>query len=204
MQFKIYKRLNTLLYAMLASVAIFAIIVLLNFNYFSPHLIIIFVAVFVYNIICFLIYKSIEKNWDKRLIQKMAINNQIVIANIKSSKLAFQFRDSSNVRYGMWEITVDYIDHDMSSHEFTIYEKLNVNVEIIPLGTVFMTNDNNKLGHKFIVPNVIVSHIETLMPIVQNYEKQKKAYIKYLNVYYNNGLVIETFAQSMKKQNIEK
>jgi len=203
MQFKIYKRLNTLLWAMLAVVAVFAIVVLLNFSYFSPYLIIIFVAMFGYNIICFLVYKSIEKNWDKRLIQKMAINNQVVIANIKSSKLAFQFRDSSNIRYGMWEITVDYIDHDMSTHEFVIYEKLSVNVEHIPLGTVFMTNDNNKPGHKFIVPNVIVSHIETLMPVVQNYEKQKKAYIKYLNVYYNNGLVIETFAQSMKKQNTE-
>ena len=203
MQFKIYKRLNTILYAMLAPVFAAIAVVLFNFNYFSQYLIIVFVCFFIYNISCFLLYKSLEKNWDKRLIQKMAINNQVVIANIKSSKLAFKFRDSSNAKFGMWEINVEYIDHDMSSHEFVIFEKLNVNVESIPLGTVFMTNDDSKPGRKFIVPNVIISHIESLMPIVQAYEKEKKAYIKYLNVYYNNGLVIETFSQSMKKQNTE-
>lgn len=201
MQFKINKRLNQLLYLMIGIELVAAVLLFVNRRLFSNHLFLIFAIIFIYNIVCFFIFKTLEKNWDKRIIQKMVLNNQVVIANIKSGKIAFPYRDSSYKKYNMWEITVDYIDHDMSTHEFVFYEKLNPTVEHLPKGTVFLTNDNNKPGKKFIVPNVLISHSESLMPIVQNYEKQKKAYIKYLNVYYDNGLVIETYQQSMKKQN---
>jgi len=200
MQLKIYKRLNSLLLIMLLIPIVIAVIVVVNYNYFADYIILLFIIVFVYNLACFFLFKMLEKNWDKNIIQKMAINNQVVLANIKSAKIAFPFRDSSRKLYNMWEITVDYIDHDMSTHEFVFFEKLNPYQTEIPLGTVFMTNDEKKLGRKFIVPNVIISHIETMIPIVENYEKQKKAYIKYLNVYYNDGLVIETYKQSMNKQ----
>ena len=185
---------------MLGVVLIFALIVVLNLNFFRPYIMWAFVGAFIYNIICFLVYKYIEKNWDKSIIQKMTLANQVVIANIKQSKIAFHFRDSSGKRYNMWEIEVEYIDHDLNHSKMTIFEKLNINQTIIPLGTVFLTHDPNKIGKKFIVPNVIISHIDTLMPIVTKYEKEKKAFIKYLNVFYNDGIVIETFRQSMKQQ----
>ena len=189
-----------LLFLMLAIPIVFTIIVVINLSYFQEYMITIFIVVFLYNIICFFLFKMLEKNWDSAIIQKMAIANQVVIANIKSAKIAFPFRDSSRKLYNMWEITVDYIDHDMSTHEFVFFEKLNPNQTELPLGTVFMTNDDKKPGRKFIVPNVVISHIESMMPIVENYEKQKKASIKYLNVYYKDGLVIETYKQSINKQ----
>ena len=189
-----------LLFLMLAIPIVFTIIVVINLSYFQEYMITIFIVVFLYNIICFFLFKMLEKNWDSAIIQKMAIDNQVVIANIKSAKIAFPFRDSSRKLYNMWEITVDYIDHDMSTHEFVFFEKLNPNQTELPLGTVFMTNDDKKPGRKFIVPNVVISHIESMMPIVENYEKQKKASIKYLNVYYKDGLVIETYKQSINKQ----
>jgi len=200
MQYRIYKQLNMLLFLMLAIPIVFTIIVVINLSYFQEYMITIFIVVFLYNIICFFLFKMLEKNWDSAIIQKMAIDNQVVIANIKSAKIAFPFRDSSRKLYNMWEITVDYIDHDMSTHEFVFFEKLNPNQTELPLGTVFMTNDDKKPGRKFIVPNVVISHIESMMPIVENYEKQKKASIKYLNVYYKDGLVIETYKQSINKQ----
>ena len=200
MQYRIYKQLNMLLFLMLAIPIVFTIIVVINLSYFQEYMITIFIVVFLYNIICFFLFKMLEKNWDSAIIQKMAIANQVVIANIKSAKIAFPFRDSSRKLYNMWEITVDYIDHDMSTHEFVFFEKLNPNQTELPLGTVFMTNDDKKPGRKFIVPNVVISHIESMMPIVENYEKQKKASIKYLNVYYKDGLVIETYKQSINKQ----
>ena len=203
MQLRIHKSLNMILYFVLGSLVLLGIIVLFNFEYFRPHLLPVFIGVFLYNIVCFFLFKTIEKNWDKNLIQKMTFKNKVVIANIKEAKRAFLIRDSGGKRYNLWEITVDYIDHDMSSHEFVFFEKLNVEVTEIPKGTVFMTNDDSKPGRKFIVPNVIVSHVESLIPIVQEYEKQKKAYIKYLNVYYKDGLVIETFKQSINKQKQE-
>lgn len=203
MQFKIYKRLNLLLNVMILSIIAMIVGVVLNFNKLQDQIIIIFVFFFLYSVVCFYIFKLVENNYDKRLIQKMAIANQVVIANIKEAKIAFPIKDSGGKHYNLWEITVTYIDHDMNSHDFVFYEKLNPSVQTIPHGTVFMTNDEKKPGRKFIVPNVIISHIESMMPIVHRYEKEKKAFIKYLNVYYDNGLIIETYNQSLKKEKEE-
>ena len=200
MQLKILKRLNLILYALLGAVLILAIVVILNFNFFRPHLLLVFAGTFIYNMIAFFLYKYLEKNWDKSIIQKMAIANQVVIANIKQSKQLFSFKDSGGKRYNMWQIELEYVDHDLNHHTTLIFEKLNQELTILPLGTVFLTYDPKKPDRQFIVPNVIISHIDTMIPIVSNYEKSKKAFIKYLNVYYNDGLIIETYRQSMSKQ----
>lgn len=200
MQLKIFKRLNAILYFMLGAVLVFIIFMLVKFGFHWPFMWEIFVAIFIYNIICFFIYKTLEKNWDKSIIQKMAINNQIAIANIKKSALAFPFKDSSGNHYNMWQIEIEYVDQDYNHHQTVIFEKMNHAVNLIPLGTIFVTHDPKRPERKLIVPNVIISHIETLMPIVQNYEKSKKSFIKYLNVYYNFGIVIETYRQSMQKE----
>lgn len=200
MQLKIYKRLNILLIVMLVPVLLFVMFIALNFNRFASHLIPLFVAVFLYNIVCFFLYKTLEKNWDKRLIQKMAIANQVVIATIKKATLALAVKESSGKKYNLWEMTVDMIDHDFITHPLVFYEKMNLDVEHIPQGTVFLTHDPAHPDRRFIIPNVIISQIKSLIPVVNAYEQQRSVPIKYLNVYYNEGLIIETYRESMKKQ----
>lgn len=200
MQLKIYQRLNQLLILIFVSIVVFGIAVVLNFNRLENMKTLIFAFFMLYSLGCYFIFKMIENNWDKRLIQKMAIANQVVVANIREAKPYLHIKDSSSKHYNLWEITVDYYDHDLNRHEYTLFERMNASVEMIPHGTVFLTHDENKPNRKFIIPNVIVSHIESLMPIVQKYEKTKAINIKYLNVYYNTGIVIETYKESLKNQ----
>ena len=72
--------------------------------------------------------------------------------------------------------------------------------EKVPSGTVYITYNPDKPEQIFIIQNVIISHIPALAPIVQAYEKNKKISIKYLNVYYRDGLIVETYKESLKNQ----
>lgn len=200
MQLKIYRRLNQILLLMLVGIILIALAIFLNYQAIEQYKTIIFVLFMFFGLACFFLFKMLEVNWDKRIIQKMALNNEIVVANIKEVSPFLHIKDTANKHYNLWEVYVDYYDHDLKKHEAKLVEKFNANVKSIPNGTIFITHSDEKPENKFIVPNVMISHIESLMPIVQAYEKAKFIDVKYLNVYYNNGLIVETYQDALKNQ----
>lgn len=204
MQLKIYQRLNQLLLAIIALTVLIIALIIVNFSKFQANVFLIIVLFIAYSLICFFGFRFLEINWDKYLIQKMAINNQIVLAKIKNAEALMPIKDSSGKYYALWQLTVDFWDHDMNKQETTLVEKMNINTKSIPNGNIFITYNKDKPKHIFVVPNVMVSHLEKMAPIAAAYEKNKAISIKYLNAYYHDGMLIETYQDSLKTQNDKK
>lgn len=200
MQLTIYQRLNRLLLALLASIILIIIIIVLNFKKLEDFKIIVFIAFMIYSVGSYFLFKMLEVNWDKRLIQKMAMNNQIVIANIKKAEALMHSKDSSGKHYILWQLTVDAYDHDLKRQEMTLVEKMNDSLTSVPNGTIYITYNPEKPKELFVIPNVMISHLPQLQPIVEKYEKARSISIRYLNVYYKDGMIIETYQDSMKRQ----
>lgn len=200
MQLKIYYKLNMILSAMLIGIVILGVTIAINFESIQEYKELIFIGYFLLTMGSFFGFKLYEVNYDKRMIQKMVINGNIAIANIKSAKAIKYIRDTSFKSYHLWEITVEYYDLQFKKHEYTLVEKMNLLVKEIPNGTVYITHDENKPDQKFIIQNVMIGHVPSLQPIVKAYEDNKNIPIKYLNAYYRDGMIIETYQQSLKSK----
>ena len=199
MQLRIYHGLNAILIAIITAVVISGGIIMAKFDTFKNQTLVLIIY-FAITILAYFIFKMVETNYDKRMIQKMVMKGDIALANIKNAKAIKHIKDTSGKHYHLWEIEVEYYDQQFKKHEYTLIDKLNVNVREIPHGTVYITHNENKPDQKFLVQNVMIGHIPQLQPIVAAYEKNKKLPIKYLNVYYNNGIIVETYQTSMKNK----
>lgn len=200
MQLKVYHTLNLILSLLVISIIVFAALLGLNFEALGDHKMMAVLIFMVYVFIAFYGFKTFEHNYDKRMIQKMVINGDIAIANIVKAEPLNLIRDTSFKVYCLWNLEVEYYDKNFKKHEYTVTEKLNPTVKEVPNGTVYVTHNESKPERKFVVQNVMIGHVPTLQPIVAKFEKNKNIPIKYLNVYYKDGLIIETFRQSLQQQ----
>ncbi len=198
MQLKLYRYLTWGSLVMAIVLAGGAAYILLNHNTFLnfSKVLIIYVAV---ALIITLVYKFLENNIDKILLQKKVFKGEVVLANIKSYKYLTAFRDSGFRTYLLMQFEVTYYDENMQPHPATIIEKMNKDCTSIPLGSVYMTYDAKKPDNGMFVQNILISRVPELMPIVQKYESTKSINIKYLDVHYDNGLVIQTFKDALKQ-----
>lgn len=146
-----------------------------------------------------LIYKFLENNIDKILLQRKVFKGEVVLANIKSYKYLTAFRDSGFRTYLLMQFEVTYYDENMQPHPATIIEKMNKDCTSIPLGSLYMTYDAKHPDNGMFVQNFLISRVPELMPLVQKYENTKSINIKYLDVHYDNGLVIQTFKDALKQ-----
>ena len=197
MQLRIYYKLNVLLGILSTAVLIAGAILFFNFDKLENKM----SAVVIFMIIMlaiYFIYKMIENNYDKRMIQKMVLKGDIALATIKSAKPLKTIKDSGFKVYNLWEIEVEYYDQKFKKHEYTLIDKFNATLTEVPKGSVYITHDEAKPDQKFIIQNVMIGHVPTLQPIVAAYEKNKAIPVKYLNVYYRDGLVVETYQSSLK------
>jgi len=201
MQLKIAKILNTLL------IAITLVILALGAGYFyiyknlpqykTPYLVG-FVAV---ALLLMWLFRYLESGWDKRVITRMAREGKIAIASIKGAERVMRMRDSSFANYWLYSFTGILLTPELEVLEdVTFYEKMSAETQNIPQGAVFVTYDGSKPGQIFIIPNVLISHLPELMPAVQRMEGSKKLAVKYLNAYYNKGIVIKTFKETIAEQ----
>lgn len=200
MQLKVYGKVTVVLFALILSMIGLGALIIFNFVALESHKTLVIGGFIVYAVIAFFGFKTYEKNCDKRMIQKMALNGQIALANIKNAAPLKVIRDSSGKNYVLWEVEIEFFDKEFNRFETTIIEKFNPMHEKVPNGTVYITYNPDKPEQIFIIQNVIISHIPALAPIVQAYEKNKKISIKYLNVYYRDGLIVETYKESLKNQ----
>ena len=199
MQLRIYYGFNAILLGIIAAVVISGGIIMANFDTYQNKTLVL-VIYFAITILAYFIFKTAENNYDKRMIQKMVMKGDIALAQIKSAKAVKHIKDTSGKHYHLWEVEIEYYDKQFKKHKYTLIDKFNVNLREIPNGTAYITHNESKPNQKFFVQNVMIGHIPSLQPIVAAYEKNKVIPIKYLNVYYNNGLIIETFETSIKNK----
>ena len=199
MQLKLYRK-STILLTIIMFVDVVSIIALIKYrelwqgNVLSTMILF---ALFIFALS--FIYATYDLNADKWIIKKRVSNGDVAIAKIINGNFVRFARDARLKNHVFWKMDVVVYDNDMKEHKTTIIEKFSTHQTKIPKGFVFVTYVEGKEEECLIIPNVIISSIPEYKPLVDDYEKAIKP--KYLNVYYNNGLIIQTYEDSIKLEN---
>jgi hypothetical protein len=199
MQLKIAKIINSLL--VLLTVIILALaggyfFVYNRYPEFKTTYLILFAIIAVALMIFF---RWMEEGWDKRVITRMAKNGKVALANIKRSERVMRMRDSTFSNFWLYEFVADLVTPELETlKDVKFWEKMNVDTQQIPNGSVFITYDPEKPTQIFVVPNVLISQLPELMPVVRKIEAN--ASIRYLDTYYNKGMVIRSMKESLAEQ----
>lgn len=198
MQYKLYKR-STVLLGFILLIDVAAIVWLfVNKDLWAANRWAVIVPFVLAIFVLTLIYSYLDLNMDKIIIRNMVKNGNVAMAKITNGsffKIVRNARLKTNV---LWKLEVEVYDQDMNTFKTTIIEKFSGHQTSIPKGFIFVTYDPNKPEKILVIPNVIISSIAEYQPLVEEYENKFKP--TYLNVYYNNGLLIKTYAQSMKEE----
>lgn len=144
------------------------------------------------------LYSNYDLNADKNYIKKCVRNGDVAIAKITKATFERFTRDAKLKNHVYWRLQVELYDNDMKKFNTTIVEKFSTHQTVVPKGFVFVTYIEGKEEDCLIIPNTIISSIEPYKELALDYEKALKP--TYLNVYYNNGLIIQTYSDAMKDQ----
>ncbi|MCL1928614.1 MAG: hypothetical protein FWG07_07475 [Treponema sp.] len=197
MQIYIAKTLNkVLLLFLLVIVALFAGIFIVSKLY--PEYVRWQVLTFVIgSVFLAVFFRYLEENWDKKIIGKMARNGKIALMNINGGKKLMAMRDTSFRNYWIYELEGTLYNARHEALEKKFQEKMNKDTEEIPSGSVYVTYDELKPAQIFIIPNAMIGSLPNLMKTVQDYEKNSRIEVKYLDAHYNKGMVLKTFRETM-------
>lgn len=199
MQLKIAKIINSLLAVMTLIILALAggyIFVYNRYPEFKTTYLILFVIL---AIALMVFFRWMEEGWDKRVITRMAKEGKVALANIQHSERVMRMRDSSFTNFWLYEFMADLVTPDLQTLEdVKFWEKMNVETEKIPNGSVFVTYDPAKPTQIFVVPNALISQLPELMPVVRKIEAN--ASIRYLDAYYKKGMVIRSMKESLAEQ----
>ncbi|MDR2759392.1 MAG: hypothetical protein LBB78_08425 [Spirochaetaceae bacterium] len=149
------------------------------------------------------VFKWLENRWDKAVILKMAREGKIALMNIRGGKRLFPLRDTGLVNYWIYEIEGDLYNGEHEKLEKVFHEKMNRDTGEIPQGSVYVTYDEIKPSQIFIIPNAVIGNLPNLIPIVASYEKDKKIAVKYLDVFYRQGMVLRTIREAMTEYKLK-
>lgn len=198
MQLKIARLLNRFLIIMSAVILLIIAGYFVVINRFYHLKLFYTIVSLTVSVILYLAFRWLENKWDKKIITRMVQNGHIALAEIKSTSYVMNMRDSSFIRYSLYEFDAEITTPDQKTFRKTFYEKMSSDTGEIPKGFVYVTYDETKPGQIFVVPNLLISHTPSLMPIAARYESNKKLNIKYLDVFYKKGIVIKTFHETVK------
>ncbi len=199
MQLKIAKIINSLLILLTVIILVLAGGYYWVFTRFPEYKTYYLIAFVIITIVLLFLFRWMEAGWDKRVITRMAQQGKLALANIKSSERVMHMRDSSFTNFWLYEFSADLITPDLKTlKNIKFWEKMNADTEQIPTGSVFVTYDPDKPTQIFVVPNVLISQLPELMPIVRKIEASTK--VRYLDSYYNKGIVIKTMKESLAEQ----
>ena len=143
-------------------------------------------------------YSYYDLNADRNLIKKAVSNGDVALAKINSGTFVRFGRDAKLKNHVYWKLDAEIFDNDMKKIDATIIEKFSTHQTKIPKGYVYVTYVEGKKDDCLIIPNVIIASIPEYKVLVDDYEKSLKP--KYLNAYINNGLILETYEDSLKAQ----
>ena len=199
MQLKIAKVINSLLVLMTVIILALAggyFFVYNRYPEFKTTYLILFAVI---AIAMMILFRWMEDGWDKRVITRMAKAGKVALANIKHSERVMRMRDSAFTNFWLYEFVADLVTPELEIlKDVKFWEKMNVDTQQIPNGSVFVTYDPEKPTQIFAVPNVLISQLPELMPVVRKIEAN--ASIRYLDTYYNKGMVIRSMKESLAEQ----
>ena len=197
MQLRVAKLLNKFL-AVIIAVIIIGIVLVLYLTGIYPNLRILFVCLFIAVAVALMaVFRWFESQWDKKIITRMVRDGKIALVNILSAERIMPMRDSSFVSYWLYEFKSELYDSKRKKIEKTFYEKMARETDIVPAGSVYVTYDEAMPGQVFIIPNVMISHMPHLAPVIKRYESDKSISVKYLDAYYNKGMVLKNFKETV-------
>ena len=197
MQLKLYKR-STLLLGITVLMELCGVIALLVYREkWIAHKIPVIVCFVLFLLLINGIFSYYDLNADRNLIRKAVSNGDVALARIKDGSFVRFGRDARLKNHVFWKLNVDVYDNDMKKHEATIIEKFSLHQTSIPKGDVYVTYIEGKGDDCLIIPNIIISSIAEYKPLVEDYEKALKP--KYLNAYINDGLMLQTYEDSLKE-----
>ena len=198
MQLKLYKR-STLLLSLIVLIEVGSIVYMLTHpEIFKGRALAIIFGFVALMFVLTAVYTAIDLNMDKNLIRKRVTNGDVALAKIKDGTFVRFARDARFKNHVFWKLNVDVYDNDMNKHETTIIEKFSSHQTSIPKGYVYVTYVEGQEEDSLIIPNVIISSIPEYKPLVDDYEKALKP--KYLNAYINDGLILESYSDSLAKK----
>jgi len=199
MRMKLIKKCNTIYLVYTAILACVLLFCLLNKDTFKSYFGYIFAGLIGFSFLFMTIFHNYENNADKKIINQMVLEGKMVLAKINHAEFERIHKDSALKRFVIWKLDITFYDHEYKEHKETIYEQFAPLQESVPQGNIYVTYDPEDPECIFIVPNMLVGAYDTNKDLILGYEK-KFTNIKYLNVYYNRGLVVETFMDSIKKK----
>ena len=198
MQLKLYKR-STFLLSLIVLIEVGSIVYMLTHpEIFKGRALAIIFGFVALMFVLTAVYTAIDLNMDKNLIRKRVSNGDVALAKIKDGTFVRFARDARFKNHVFWKLNVDVYDNDMNKHETTIIEKFSPHQTSIPKGYVYVTYVDGQEEDCLIIPNVIISSIPEYKPLVDDYEKALKP--KYLNAYINDGLILESYSDSLAKK----
>lgn len=198
MQLKLYKR-STLFLAIVVIIDIVSIIALIVFkDRWINNKVITIVLFVLFVFLLTTIYSYYDLNADKNIIRKAVENGDVALAKINNGTFVRFARDARLKNHVYWKLDVEIFDNDMKKHDATIIEKFSTHQTQIPKGYVYVTYVEGKKDDSLIIPNIIIASIPEYKVLVDDYEKAIKP--KYLNAYINDGLILQTYEESLKVQ----
>ena len=197
MQLKLYKR-STLLLTLVVICELSSIALLLaNREKWQSNAIPVILCFVLAMLLMTSLYAYYDLNADRRLILKRVANGDVALAKIKDGTFVRFARDAKLKNHVFWKLDAEVYDNDMKKHNASIIEKFSLHQTSIPQGYVYVTYVEGKEDECLIIPNVILQSIPEYKPLVDDYEKALKP--KYLNAYINDGLILQTYEESLKK-----
>ncbi|MDR0403944.1 MAG: hypothetical protein LBH35_10195 [Treponema sp.] len=204
MQVLIARTLNKILLLFTAAVVVLFAGIFVAGHYW-PDYRAYYIGFFIFvSIVLAIYFKYIEDNWDKRLILRMAKNGKAALMEISGGRRIMPLRDTALKTYWIYEIEGRLWNKEHVPLKKTFQEKMNRDTEEIPRGFVYVTYDEQKPRQIFIIPNALIGNLPVLAPIVADYEKDGGIPIKYLDAYYNKGMILKTFRQTISDYKAEK
>lgn len=198
MQNKLYKRSSAILAAVLA-LNIGAILWLIfNKNAWIGQKYAVICGFVVFAIVSAMVFAYFDLNSDRNYIRKAVKNGDVAMAKIKGGTFVRFARDARMKNHVYWKLDAELYDDDFKKTDITIIEKFSTHQTKIPTGFVYITFDRNHLNDSLIIPNVIIQSIPEYQFLVESYEKAIKP--TYLNAYYKDGLLLQSYKDSMKEQ----
>ena len=198
MQLKLYKR-STLLLTLVVICELSSIALLLaNREKWQSNAIPVILCFVLAMLLMTSLYAYYDLNADRRLILKRVANGDVALAKIREGTFVRFARDARLKNHVYWKLDAEVFDNDMKKHNASIIEKFSLHQTSIPQGYVYVTYVEGKEDECLIIPNVILQSIPEYKPLAEDYEKALKP--KYLNAYINDGLILQTYEESLKAE----
>lgn len=199
MQDKFYKR-STIILTIVIVLNIAAIIFLFtNKTIWADHKYAVILGFVAFVLLTTMAFSYYDLNADRNYIRKAVKNGDVAMAKINGGTFVRFNRDAKLKNHVYWKLDAILYDDDFKEHEINIIEKFSTHQTKIPKGYVYVTYDPKNLNNSLIIPNVIIQSIPEYQYLITEYEKAIKP--KYLNAYYKDGLIIQSYDDSIKEQN---